>query len=125
MQRVERSVLLPAPEAEVWASLTDADLVSRWFGSEVVVLEARRHGRVVMRDDAGIRRGVIEDFVEGRRLLIRWLPIIETDSGLRDTPSTEVEFRLEEEGGGTRLTVTERRSSFGAVEDRWRSAMAT
>jgi uncharacterized protein YndB with AHSA1/START domain len=105
--RVERSVLLPAAPALVWESLTNEGDLSSWFGAEVQ-MDVRPRGRATFRWPDGLERGaVLEEIDPGRRLAFRWLPFAWIDGQTRPVPPGRVEFLLEEEGEGTKLTVTE------------------
>jgi hypothetical protein len=57
------------------------------------------------------RRGgadpVIEDVAPERRLTFRWLPFVRIDGETRASPPGRVEFILEADPDGTKLTVTE------------------
>jgi uncharacterized protein YndB with AHSA1/START domain len=115
---VERSLVLPTSREELWAALTQPEHLSAWFGATVIELEPWAGGRVVFRDrDGTIRRGLVRDVDAPRRFAFRWLPITEGPGGFSDpVPGTSVEFVLEAETGGTRLTVRESTSPFGSQE---------
>lgn len=106
---VERSVVLPAAPAAVWAALTTAEELSRWFGLEVLTLELRAGGRIVFRDAQGrLRRAIIETAAAPVRFVFRWLPALaQGDFGAERTPGSTVELVLEEVPGGTALSVLE------------------
>jgi uncharacterized protein YndB with AHSA1/START domain len=101
MDQIERTVLLPAPPAEVWRALTESDELSVWFGSPVE-LEPWPGGRVTVGDGASTRRGLVEDFEPHRRLSIRWLPELG-----HLAHRSRVEFTLQPATEGTLLTVVE------------------
>ena len=103
--RVERTVVLPAPPAEVWEAVAEPERLASWFGGHVE-LEARPGGRVVLTDDDGERWGTVESFEPGRLLVLR---LWERSPRLA---GTRVAFSLDPDNGGTRLTVFE--SAIGA-----------
>ena len=113
--KVERSIVLKAPPAAVWAALTTPEDLSRWFGLEVVTLELRPGGRIVFRDPGGgLRRAIIETVDAPRRFIFRWLPALAPPAEeAREvweearTPGSIVELSLEEVPGGTELRVLE------------------
>lgn len=107
--RVERKVVLQAPPPAVWAALTTAEELSRWFGLEVLTLELRPGGRIVFRDPEGqLRRAVIETVEAPVRFVFRWLPaLVRGDSGAGRAPGSIVELVLEEVPDGTALSVVE------------------
>ncbi|MGZ8698157.1 MAG: SRPBCC family protein [Gaiellaceae bacterium] len=91
---VTREVVLEAPVEEVWAALTEPELLEEWFANEVEI-ELEPGGDGVFRwDDGDERHAVIEEVDPKRRLAFSW------DDG-------RVEIELEEVDGGTRVLVTE------------------
>lgn len=100
---IHRVVRLPHPRAKVWRALTQPDLVDRWLmkpeGYAAVV-----GTKFVLRAKGRQRgwRGFVECEVlaveEGRLLRWSWL-------GDEAGPTLVVTFRLEDEGGGTRLSL--------------------
>ena len=101
--RVTREVLLPAGRPEVWAALTQPDQLAEWLGGEVQ-FDARPRGRLAVRGGAGAdRQGRVIAVNQPYRLVIEWWE----GSAEEPPPVTRVEFVLQEEGGGTRLTVSE------------------
>jgi len=116
--RIERTVEIAHPPATVWAALTTAGGLSAWFGNEAQI-DLRPGGSASMRWDSGhtadmrVER-VEEPTVFGFTWHIYGLP--------EDDPRrTYVEFTLEPDGAGTRLTVVE--SGFAQLpEDARRTA---
>jgi uncharacterized protein YndB with AHSA1/START domain len=101
---VERDIFLETPPEEVWAALTEAERLERWFASEVE-LDARPGGRAVFRWENGEEREAVVEQVEPERLLaLRWLD----DGGF-------VWIELEGEDAGTRLRVVESSPEFSAA----------
>ena len=108
--RVTRSIVLPASPDEVWPALADEERLAGWLGGRVE-LEGRPGGRVVLNDDDGLRWGTVERFEPGHALALR---LWERSEGLS---GTRVEFILEDDEAGTRLTVVESRiQSAGAPQ---------
>ncbi len=102
--RIERTVYLGHPPAEVWAALTTAEGLGTWFGNDAAI-DLRPGGLARMSWAGGpavqmrVER-VEEPSVFGFTWQIFGLP--------QDDPRrTYVEFTLEPAGEGTRLTVVE------------------
>ncbi|GGM13937.1 SRPBCC domain-containing protein [Nakamurella endophytica] len=116
LDRIERSVRIDATVDKVWAALTRADLLARWFGQRVT-LEARVGGRLTLhwdtprdvrpedRDCYGTFLADVTELEEGRVFAFRWAlrADLEPDAG----NSTLVRFTLRPDGSGTLLTVVE------------------
>lgn len=104
---VSRDVVLPASRDEVWRALTSPELLSAWLG-EVLELDPRPGGAVVVRDpDGATRRGLVERAEPGRTLVFRWRRLAGEGATLEVGEATRVALELREEGAGTRLRVTE------------------
>ncbi|MCP2167877.1 SRPBCC domain-containing protein [Goodfellowiella coeruleoviolacea] len=117
--RIERERVLRHPVERVWAALTTAEGLSRWFGS-VAEIDLRPGGRAYFRwedlDEESVATITIVD--PPRRLAFSWP--IEGWPG-DDAPQTLVTFTLEPVAGGTRLRLVE--SGFAqAADDVARSA---
>ena len=92
---IRKEVVLPATRDEVWAALTDPAELEDWFANDVV-LELRRGGRARFTWDNGeSRRAVVTEVEAGERLAFAW-----EEEG-------SVEFTLDDDVDGTRLTVVE------------------
>ncbi len=128
--RIERTVEIAHPPARVWAALTTAEGLSAWFGQEAKI-ELRPGGAASMRWDNGhtaemrVER-VEEPAVFGFTWHIYGLP--------EDDPRrTYVEFTLQPDGPGTRLTVVEsgfaqlpegaHQTSYGGNTQGWASEL--
>ncbi|MFC5821302.1 SRPBCC domain-containing protein [Nonomuraea harbinensis] len=102
---IERVLVLRHPVERVWAALTTAEGLSRWFGS-VAEIDLRPGGRAFFRwDDLGdesVATIVVVD--PPRRFAFRW-----AIEGLPedDAPRTLVDFTLEPIPDGTRLRLVE------------------
>jgi uncharacterized protein YndB with AHSA1/START domain len=104
---VRRTIFLSAVRAKVWGALTTPDDLAMWLG-EVLEFEPRAGAPVVVRDpDGSMRRGLVEAVEVERSLVLRWRRLAGAGTTLEVGPATRVEFTLEDEAGGTRLTVTE------------------
>ena len=102
--RIERTLDIAHPPADVWAALTTAEGLSAWFGDKATI-ELRPGGAAHMSWDAGHAVDMRVERVEEPRVFGYTWPIY----GLaKDDPRrTYVEFTLEPSGAGTRLTVVE------------------
>jgi uncharacterized protein YndB with AHSA1/START domain len=101
MEIITREIELDAPREEVWAALTEADRLEKWFANDVE-LDAQPGGDAVFRWENGEeRRGIVEDLEEERRLALRW-----DDDGL-------LEIELADTDDGTVLGVRESSPDFG------------
>ncbi|MEV6859915.1 SRPBCC domain-containing protein [Streptosporangium subroseum] len=119
---IEREALLRHPIEQVWAALTTAEGLSRWFGS-VAEIDLRPGGRAYFRwedlDEESVATIAVVD--PPHRFAFRWR--IEYLPG-NDAPQTLVEFTLEQVPDGTRLRLVE--SGFAqAADDVARSAHKT
>jgi len=114
--QIERETVIAAPVERVWAVLTEAEHVGRWFSDAGAEIDLRPGGEIVMRwSEHGVGRARIVDVDPPRRFSYRWAAIREHwGEEPDDGNSTLVVFTLAAEGDGTRLTVVE--SGFEALE---------
>ncbi|MEV0237849.1 SRPBCC domain-containing protein [Nonomuraea sp. NPDC050786] len=116
---IERVAVLRHPIERVWAALTTAEGLSRWFGS-VAEIDLRPGGRAFFRwDDLGEESVATIAVVDPpHRFAFRWgIEGLPED----DAPQTLVDFTLEPVPDGTRLRLVE--SGFArAADDVARSA---
>jgi uncharacterized protein YndB with AHSA1/START domain len=143
--RIEKKILLRAPLDRVWRAISDAKEFGAWFGVAFdgpFVAGARLTGRIVptkvdaevakaQAAHAGMPFEVSIDRVEPMRLFsFRWHPFaVEPGVDYSKEAATLVTFALEEEPGGTMLTITEsgfdriplerRSKAFSANEQGW------
>jgi uncharacterized protein YndB with AHSA1/START domain len=109
LSRIERSIFIRAPRARVWRAITKVAEFSAWF-RVTAEGEFAPGARVRMTSTHPGYEG-ISFFIEiagvepERTFSWRWHPGAQQPP--EDEPKTLVEFRLTEEGGGTRVTVTE------------------
>jgi uncharacterized protein YndB with AHSA1/START domain len=110
--RIEKEIVLRAPQSRVWRALTDADEFGAWFGIKLegaFAPGARVRGHLT----APSWEHVTVDFAIERmdpesRLSYRWHPYpIDRTVDYSSEPTTLVEFQLEEIAGGTQLRVVE------------------
>jgi uncharacterized protein YndB with AHSA1/START domain len=110
--RIERSIEVAHPPTKVWRALTTAEGLGTWFGQKATV-DLRVGGLVQLtfegHDTLDLRIERLEPpAVFGYTWAINGLPA-------DDPRRTYVEFTLEPDGDGTRLTVVE--SGFAQVPD--------
>ncbi len=110
--RIEKQIELKAPRSRVWRALTDHREFSQWFGVNLEKAFAQGEvsaGQITFPGYEHVRMEVVVQQIEPETLFsYTWHPYA-VDPGVdySQEPSTLVEFRLEDKGEGTRLTVTE------------------
>jgi len=143
--RIEKTVVLHAPRARVWRALTDVEEFGRWFGVKFdrpfrpgAVQRGVLVGTTVddevakaQRQHANIPFEITVERIEPERLFsFRWHPFaIEPGVDYSSEPTTLIVFTLDDDAGGTRLTVSEsgfdqiplarRAQAFTANEQGW------
>jgi uncharacterized protein YndB with AHSA1/START domain len=110
--------LIQAPRAKVWKALTDVNEFTKWLGVSAdgpFVPGARVKMSVTSDDYAGMVFYVTIEKMEPMELFSwRWHPgSAEPNIDYSKEPMTLVEFRLQDEAAGTRVTVVE--SGFEAI----------
>jgi uncharacterized protein YndB with AHSA1/START domain len=109
---IRKQIVLPSPREEVWEALTDPERLEDWFANEVE-LDLREGGEATFRWGNGEERhAIITEIDPERRLSFEW-----DDDG-------EVEFTLDDDADGTRLTVVETVPSWTTALDLQASALA-
>jgi uncharacterized protein YndB with AHSA1/START domain len=108
-EQIERETVIAAPVERVWALLTEAEHLGRWFGDAGAELDLRPGGALSLSwERYGTVRGRVVDVEAPRRFSYRWAVLPESfDSEPVEGNSTLVEFTLEAAGEGTRLRVVE------------------
>ena len=102
--RIERAVDIAHPPATVWAALTTAEGLGTWFGNQATI-DLRPGGSAQMTWDHGHRADMrIERVEEPTVFGFTWHIYGLPDD---DPRRTYVEFTLEPNDSGTRLTVVE------------------
>ena len=104
--QIERTVVVSASPEQVWQALTTEDGMKAWFG-DIAVMDVRPGGEAVFgwSDDGQSFDAVIETVDPYSRFSFRWAA--NADTTVEDGPSTLVEFLIETEHEGTRITVVE------------------
>jgi len=110
--RIEKQVRLRAPRARVWRALTDAREFGAWFRVSLegpFVEGATVRGRITYPGYEHLRMEVVvETITPQSHFAYRWHPAaIDPKVDYSTEPSTLVEFRLEEAGNETLLTIVE------------------
>ena len=111
--RIERKVLINAPQARVWRALSDAGEFGDWFGvnfkGKNFVAGKHIQGKITYPGYEHLNMDVlIEEIVPEQLLSWRWHPAaIDPKVDYSQEPTTLVVFELQEAGGGTMLTVVE------------------
>jgi uncharacterized protein YndB with AHSA1/START domain len=110
--RIEKQVLLRAPQARVWRALTDAGEFGAWFRVKLdgpFVPGGRTTGQITYPGYEHLRLDVRVERMEAETLFaFRWNPAADGSEGDPDRePSTLVEFRLEAVAEGTLLRLVE------------------
>src|SRR5712691_1083328 len=110
--RIEKRILLRAPRARVWRSLTDAEQFGQWFGVELngsFVPGARLRGQVKHKGYEHVPFEITIERMDPEKLLSwRWHPYpVDPKIDYSAEPTTLVVFELEEVADGTALTVVE------------------
>ena len=143
--RIEKKILLHAPLKRVWRALSDSTEFGTWFGlkfdrpfSPGAIMSGVLVGTKVNPEVAEAQKAhigmpfeiTIEQMVPERLFSMRWHPFA-VDRGVDYSaePTTLIEFALEEEANGVKLTVTEsgfdqiplarRAKAFTANEGGW------
>jgi uncharacterized protein YndB with AHSA1/START domain len=104
--RIERTVEIARPPADVWKALTTAEGLSAWFGNQATIdLRPGGPAQMLFGDTCGMTVNMRVERVEEPAVFGYTWQI----SGLPDDDPrrTYVEFTLEPTASGTRLTVTE------------------
>lgn len=115
--RIEKTALLPVPVERVWAALGDHREFGAWFRvrlDQAFVAGSESTGWMTYPGYEHLPWKARVIAVEPlRRLAFEWPHMDDQQKVREDWPWTLVEFRIEPEGNGTRLTVTE--SGFDAL----------
>jgi len=116
--RIEKQILLRAPQARVWQAVADAREFGEWFGVKLdgtFAPGARLRGRITIKGYEHVPFDITIERMEPERLLSwRWHPnAVEPGKDYSPEPTTLVVFQLRAVSGGTMLTVVE--SDFDAI----------
>ncbi|HEX6947833.1 MAG TPA: SRPBCC family protein [Acidimicrobiia bacterium] len=96
---VERSVTLGASPEEVWENVVEGALAGEWMGAPISI-DPRPGGKVDFAPDGTPYLGTVEEVDPGRSITWSWRH--------PDRDPSQVTITVEPDGGGARLTVTER-----------------
>jgi len=108
---IRKEIVFPSPREEVWEALTDPERLEDWFANEVEV-DLREGGDATFRWGNGEERdAVFTEIDHERKLGFDW-----DDDG-------HVEFTLDDDVDGTRLTVVETVPSWTLALDLQASAL--
>jgi uncharacterized protein YndB with AHSA1/START domain len=91
MSCVTREIVLPVPRERAWELVTEEDELREWLADDVEF--DAEDGAPIHADD---RDGVVEVVDDEERIVFTW-------------GDSRVEWRLDDDPGGTRFTVTEHR----------------
>ena len=110
--RIEKQILLHAPQPRVWRALTDAEEFGAWFRVKLegpFVPGGLTKGKLTYPGYEHITMEVRVERMDAETLFsYRWHPYaIDPKVDYSSEPTTLVEFRLEPTEGGTLLTVVE------------------
>lgn len=110
--RIEKQILLRAPQPRVWRALTDAQEFGAWFRVQLdgpFIPGERTTGHITYPGYEHLVMDVKVERMDAETLFsFRWHPAaVDPKIDYAREPSTLVEFRLEAVGEGTRLTVVE------------------
>ena len=97
LPKVERSLSLDLAPAELWRHLVRGELASMWMGGTMSI-EPRLNGRVSLEGSPPVF-GSVEEIVEGRSIAWSWRTA--------DGEPTQVRLRIEPDGDGSKLHVSE------------------
>lgn len=122
--KIEREVVYPQPIERVWAALTEADQLQKWFGARTAEIDLRPGGTMHLVWEDMAARAIVETVEPPRHFAWRWKPGTVNDDLTRplaeQEPLTLVDFTLETADGGTRLRMVE--SGFAAFDESQRIA---
>jgi uncharacterized protein YndB with AHSA1/START domain len=109
---IRKEIVLPASRDEVWEALTEPERLADWFANDVD-FDLRPGGGASFRWSNGEERhATVTEVDPERRLAFEW-----DDDG-------EVEFTLEDDAAGTRLTVVETTPAWTTALELRASALA-
>jgi uncharacterized protein YndB with AHSA1/START domain len=111
--RIEKQLVLKAPQAKVWRALTDSEQFGTWFRVTLdgpFVAGKTVHGKILSPGYEHLQMEVAVEKVDAARgyFAYRWHPYaVDPKVDYSTEPATLVEFQLTEVAGGTKLEVTE------------------
>ena len=110
--RIEKTITLRAPRSRVWRALTDPDQFGQWFRAKLegpFVEGATTRGRITYPGYEYLTLDMQVERIEPERLFsFRWHPYaVKPGVNYSSEPTTLVEFRLDDVGSDTTLTIVE------------------
>ncbi len=110
--RIEKHMVLRAPRARVWRALTIAEQFGAWFRVKLegeFAAGGTIRGRLVIPGYEHVTLEMLVERIEPEHYFsYRWHPYaVDPKADYSAEPTTLVEFRLEEQAGGTALTIIE------------------
>jgi uncharacterized protein YndB with AHSA1/START domain len=122
--RIEKKIILRVSRSRVWRVLTNADEFGAWFRVKLesaFAVGERVKGKITHPGYEHVTMEVTVERMEPEQLFsFRWHPYaIDPKVDYSSEPTTLVEFRLEEVGDGTLLTVVE--SGFDRIPSKRRA----
>ncbi len=110
--RIEKTIVLKGSRSQVWRALTSAGQFGAWFGAKMngpFVAGERVSGRITIPNYDHLNIEMVIERIEPERLFTyRWHPYaVEAGVDYSSEPMTLVEFHLEDDPAGIKLTVTE------------------
>jgi uncharacterized protein YndB with AHSA1/START domain len=107
---VERTIWIKAPRERVWRAITDDKEIMQWWGDHWEIPLLQVGATIKFGDPGDLMHATIDVLDPPRQFTILWPPQPQYHNIKIYTI-----FQLEEENGGTRLTVTE--TGFEALPD--------
>jgi uncharacterized protein YndB with AHSA1/START domain len=110
--RIEKTITLRAPRSRVWRALTDSEAFGTWFRAKLedpFIEGATTRGRITYPGYEHLTLEMQVERIEPERLFsFRWHPYaVKPGVDYSREPTTLVEFRLEDAGSDTTLTIVE------------------
>jgi uncharacterized protein YndB with AHSA1/START domain len=136
--RIEKRVVLKAPQSRVWKAIADSAEFGKWFGvkfEEPFSARTTMQGRITIPEYEHLKAEFQIERIEPESYLsYRWHPYaLDPAVDYSHEPTTLVEFRLEPSGDGTVLTIVEsgfdriplarRAEAFRMNDDGWTQQM--
>lgn len=136
--QIQKQIQLKAPISRVWRALTDHREFGEWFRTKIdapFVVGEKSTGHITYPGYEHLKwEAVVQKMQPERYFSFTWHPFaIDPVQDYSKESPTLVEFRLEEKGGGTLLTVTEtgfarlpdtrRGDAFEANDEGWATQM--
>ena len=101
---IEHSLLVEAPNGDVWDVLTGADTVPRWLGC-LQYQPVTGHVFYMQQDDARREAGDVEGATHCEILTLEPPSVFAFSWFLPDTPATRVRIQLDQQDEGTVVTL--------------------